>query len=858
MERPLVGIALAYLIGLVLGEAFTYFPLSTVLAGSVAVAGGVITVFCRNRSVFPLVLLAAMTLIGVLRVQVDTRFISSEDLSRYATGEAVSTIGILWDPIQHGPDGALLDLTAVGVDLGGKIHPARGKLRLRLRELDADFGYGDRIRVTAKLRPPQGVQNPGGFDYRTYLAREGIGAVASIRRPDAISRISPGAPGLFRSVYVWREEIRQTLGASLSPAAASILGAMLIGETRSLSPEIRETFMISGAAHILSISGSHLAFVAGLTFALARLLLRRIPGPWLLRIARKITINRLAVLFTLPPVLFYTLLSGSQAATVRSLIMILVYLATLCVQREHQPLNSLAIAFLIVTIPDPLAIFSISFQMSYTAVFALALAAERSSLRTDRASRTSRWADSRWPWIGPLRDPIQSLLFMTVMAGGATIPFTAHYFNQIAWVGFLSNPIVVPLVGWVIVPLGLVCGIGSLILGTGALPLSGLNEALAGVLLKSVEGFARIPGAELHAPSPPVLVIIALYLIGWILWTRRYDRFWRSLWVTLCLLPVAFWGFRLLAPAPRDVLRVSFLDVGQGDAIWIEGPEGQTLLIDGGTAYESFDMGRLVVGPFLWNTGHRKVDVVVVSHPQRDHVGGLVYVLRKFKVGEIWTAGDDSEAGFYDQFRRVVREKGIPERRVNETGPPNLVRGNFQIRALHPLPPSESMTGAGIKSKDGRRPLGGNDRSLVLRIQYKEAVILLTGDIERGAQRELARWGSLLQSTVLKVPHHGSRSSLHPGFLSGTAPEIAVISVGANNPYGHPAPDALAAYLALGSRIYRTDRDGAVLYRTDGEKHWIRTAREMTLENVSWARGMRAIERNNLRKIIDRYWAGLA
>jgi competence protein ComEC len=288
---------------------------------------------------------------------------------------------------------------------------------------------------------------------------------------------------------------------------------------------------------------------------------------------------------------------------------------------------------------------------------------------------------------------------------------------------------------------------------------------------------------------------------------------------------------------------VTFLDVGQGDAALIEMPDGKTMLIDGGGSYGHFDLGRLAVAPYLWNTGHRRIDYLVASHPQLDHMGGLSYLADKFPVGEVWTNGVEKDADFYARFQKIIEEKAIPEKRITSGHPP-LNLGGARIVALHPGP-------SDLFPSD-------NDQSLVIRIDYGREAILWTGDIEGPAEKALLQRGSRLQATVLKVPHHGSRTSIDPDFLARVAPAVAVISVGGNNPYRHPSRETLAAYEALGVQIQRTDRDGAVLYETDGMRRTLRTYADGILHPVPWGGDMGGVEAANWMKIVHRVWAGPA
>ncbi|HET6466074.1 MAG TPA: DNA internalization-related competence protein ComEC/Rec2 [Nitrospiria bacterium] len=842
MPRPLVGFAVCYLAGLVLGDTWTCYPLTT--TGFTAVALGLsYASYGRHGRLIPFGLGVAMVCFGAVRFHMAERINSSYDLARFANGESVRVIGVIDEPLQHGKESALLFLAARSVTENGKEYPVRGILRLTVRNFVPELQYGDQISADLRLRQVSGLHNPGGFDYATYLRREGIRASATVHRPEAIMRLSTDGFVPLRRIYAWRERIRNVLDGSLSPDSSAIFQAMLIGETGSLNPEIREAFMISGTTHLLSISGSHLALVALVVFHLSGRFLRNMPVGWLLSVSRRLTVTRLSILVTLLPVVFYTLLAGAQIATVRSLIMILIYLTAVWFQRADDPLNALALAVLLSLLWEPRAVFSISFQLSYLAVLAMVLAGGDQISFRETGIGAVQGTEEESSWMGRWLKKIRFYLVMTVVAESATLPLTAFYFNQISWVGFLSNLIVVPFVGMVIVPLGLACSVSAVLFDRTTLPLSGLNEMLANVLYSMVVWFARIPASEVHVPSPPFLVLAWVYLVGVIVLLFRVKRVWKWTAIGSCVLIATIWIMRLTESHSDGRLRVTFLDVGQGDAAWVEMPDGKTMLIDGGGTYGNYDLGRLAVAPYLWNTGHWRIDYLVASHPQLDHMGGLAYIARKFQVGEVWTNGLEKDAVFYDQFRMIVSSRAIPERRITGSGLP-LLQGTVRVVPLHP----EMADPAGPD----------NDQSLVIRIEYGRESLLFTGDIEKAAERDLLRWGNLLKTTVLKVPHHGSRTSIDPDFLAQVAPDVAVVSVGENNPYRHPSVETLSAYHALKTQIYRTDQDGAVFVEMDGNRRIVQTYRDGVPQPVSWGAGMAVAEASNLMKIFHSYWFGPA
>jgi competence protein ComEC len=838
MHSPIIRIAVYYLGGLLLGAAARYFPVLTAISAGVGFVVW-LAAFPNQRSGWKQTAPAmAVILFGMINFSMVYR--TGEIPSIRTSRKSVTIRGQVDSVVRHRPgrfpdepESAVLGVRLESGRRHGDAPELTGRLRLTVAGFRSGIQYGDHIRISASPRPITGFRNPGGFDYAGMMKRRGFTARAVVYRPEDLIHVQNGGNPILRAVYRWRENVRKAVTASLSPPAAAVFQAMIIGESGFLPQNIRDSFRASGTAHILSISGSHLSLVSLLVFGGTVWILRRMPSRVFLRMSRCVRARPLAVLATAPVAVFYTLLAGAGTATVRSLIMILAYLGAVWLSRRHEALHALALAFLIVTVPDPTAALDISFQLSYGAVLAIILTVRRFS--ADRAGSP--------PAPQSIRSRIQSAFLLTAAAGAGTAPLVAHHFNQFTWVGLISNPVVMPLVGILVVPMGLFGAFWIILIHSAGLPFAGFYEAVVRLLLQTVEWFASLPKAQIHVPSPPVAVIVFWYAAaGLVLWPGGSMVRTRRLAAAVCLVLTLPWIIGAGAARGDRLFRVTFLDVGQGDSAWVEFPGGRTMLVDGGSRAGSFDTGRLAIAPYLWDRSVRRIDTIVLTHPQLDHGGGLSYLIGKFPVGAIWTNGAGKDAKFFDDILREARERGVPIRRVYAgwgSGQP----GPTAVEVLHP----------------GRSPggLSDNDLSVVLRIRRGRYSFLFTGDIEAPAESALLRRAAPLESTVLKVPHHGSRTSILPRFLTGVCPQTAVISVGRANPFGHPSPEALEAYGILGSKVFRTDRDGAITIETDGERIRYSTYRDAVLLPVSLGGGMWHRERENLKKVWRR-WAGIA
>jgi competence protein ComEC len=841
MQKPIISLTLAYIAGLVLGHGFLYFPWSAaVLAVLLILTAGILTRLDKlSFRRFLLIILPGI--LGMAAYIYSAAWLPAEHYTRVttpdksmheATGEIVSPLDR--DP---GRTAFVMDLR----ELDGA--PVEGFVRVSVREELASVGHGDLIRVSGRLRNPGNFQNPGGFDYAAYLAQRGVYSTMSAKNGDALRVISRGH-GVFRTIQDWRERIRQSFLASTNGHGSAILQAMVLGEEGGLTEELRDRFMAAGVTHIISISGSHLGMVAVLCFGLLRGLLFLMPEGLYLRLTLRADPKKIAAWLTLPLIVFYTLLAGGQTATVRSLIMITAGLMALILDREHALMHSLALAALAILFVSPQALFDISFQLSFLSVLVIGAVV---SLRHELPMRS----ETR---LQKTRNSALVLVVISLAASLATAPLVAYYFNQVSLAGLVSNLVVVPFAGMVVVPLGLFSGILSLF--TNNLPLARLNQLAADIFIDVVGFFSRLPFAEFHPQQPNIL------------WLACYAAFFLSLFPYLRVrllarvkpfempsrvsrLPkmtlVAAGAFLALSPAlsffPGQQSMISFPDVGQGDCAFIELASGKTVLIDGGgTRDNRFDIGRRVVAPFLWGRGVRSVDLVILSHPHPDHMNGLLFVLRKFTVGELWTHGLDRDLPGYEQLENIVKERHIRQRIVSAEDRP-IMLGEAVLRVLHP---AKEFT-----ARQRQAYAAENSRSLVVRIADRGRTYLFTGDIGIDAEQYLLDAGRNVKCDVLKVPHHGSKSSSSESFISLTGPAVAVVSVGRENPYRHPADEVMDRYEQAGAEICRTDRDGAVFIKADKDRLDVARWSELMLRRIrpmkpeEW----KAIEKQNWQRI---------
>lgn len=844
MSSPLVLITLSYIFGLTAGHGFLYFPLSLALLAAAALTVAILLYRAENISLRGIIISSISLLAGWSYYLYSsnhfpgdhyTRFLSPDKRNHTVVGKIVSALDR-----DLGRTSFIIDINKID----GMV--SSGRMRATVRDDAGHIGYGDVIAAEGRLFSPQGFKNPGAFGYTAYLARQGIYGILSVKDASMLVVLEPGK-GLFRYIQDLRERIRIAFISSTTGPGSAILQAMVLGEEAGLTDEIRSRFMAAGVTHILSISGSHLGLVALLCFGLVRSILLLLSERAYHTITLHIDPKKIAAFITILPVTFYALLAGGQTATMRSLIMIFFVLIAVILDRQSQIMHSLAASALLLLIASPQSIFDISFQLSYISVLSVGYVVLLwNEIRPKTEKRFQKF-----------RDSVVLLIVISIATSLATSPLVAYYFNQISLAGVISNMIVVPFAGLVVVPLGLSTGIISLF--TGRLPLAQLDQTVSDLFYSIVNLFSRLPFAEFHPPAPslPWLIGYALLILsasGYIRARLLYrarpleysagipKRFYIGAAAGAALLLGSF----LLSFYETAATRAAFIDVGQGDSCIIELKTGERILIDGGGTHDNrFDIGSRVVAPFLWNRGIRHIDLVVLSHPHPDHMNGLTSILRLFKVSEIWLSGLDTHLPGFREFIEAAEASGAAIKNVSGLSKGRRM-GVAEFDVLHPMPT--------YRPKSRKTYQAENNRSLVLRIDTEGKRFLFTGDIEADAEEEIIRSGQDISCNILKAPHHGSRSSSSLSFVSNSRPEIVVASSGAGNRFGHPHPEVAARWEGSGAAVYRTDKDGAIFVTVRNSGLDVTTWSGLILEKAALREihDWRSIEKRNYKRLLMR------
>ena len=823
-SRPLLVPAAALACGIAAGKGFEYFPYSIPALSIVALA--VFSLFSRafHKSRTRITIIAVLFfMFGFASFYLYGPGAPSVSAGLAGKGLIRLTAAVVRPPEESGGFTRLVVEPAASAPFPGR----KGLILLAIKGTGLGVRYGDVISGVVSLDKPGGFRNFGEFDRGRYDEDECRDA-EGYANPEDISLIARGR-GILSSLYAFRLRLSRLAVASLPPEQAALFNAMVLGDQNAASDDMRDNFSASGTTHLLVVSGSHIALLASLVFGLVIAVSYIIPYRLALRFSLALDRNKAAALAALPAAAAYALLAGMHVSTVRSILMITVFLLSVIIDRERDSLNVLAGAAMLVLVIDPSSLFSISFQLSYCAVLFMALA----------FVKIKNYARER----GGIYSGIKSRVFLTFAASLAvfagTAPLVAKYFNSFSWISVPANIALIPVSGFILAPLGLLSAILYAVHPSAVLPLKGIISFLFGVFYRLVEFFASAPHANLHPPAPTFPLLPAFYAISLLFLVKKKSpdesgshgnkkpgpganithifggRGTRRRKTAFAAGAAAFLALGLLPtmPAHGKKMEVTFLDVGHGDSCLLSLPDGKNILVDGGgkdfNGSTGLDPGRAAVAPYLWNRGIRRLDAVLLTHPHPDHMNGLVYIFKNFDVGELWESGLASRSEAYRELQTLAIDKGI--RRVIFRG-----RGSFNVDDVQ----FQVLNDAACPVADSGKPIYWleNDRSVVLRVKYRKVSFLLGADIQDEAEEAMldAKPPLPLASTVLKVPHHGGRTAMSPEFAAAVRPEYAVISEGNIKAYPAPSPEAVADLRAVGAKVFCTRWNGGAFFRTDG------------------------------------------
>jgi len=785
-RRPALWAALSFALGLV-GAHYAQPPLYLVLFSCVLFFLSALLLATQRRlsTRLPNILLLSLVVcLGVARHQISTTLLPQNHILHADLFDQKCTVrGTIAEEPERGAAQTRFVLKLTEVETDSALYRVSGQLLVRAKEVPIPATYGDLIVLRGQMRQPQPARNPGGFDYRAFLARQHIHATFFIGKAEQIVAVEPQI-GHWTYEYLIlpiRQAVRRAIQQNLSGAAAGLLQGMLLGEKRRIPEDVRATFRSTGLAHALVISGLHVGLVALFFFTAFKLC----------RLS-----DALTAAATIGVLALYALVTELQPPVVRASVMASIVLLGRMLGRSGDIYNGLGLAAWLILAVWPTSLFTLSFQLSFGATLAIVgLHGPICRLFPAAWRREDRWV-GKW---------IVAPLGVTLAAQLGTGPLIAYHFQHFAPISFVANLLVVPLLG-LAVSLGLLSALSGWWCPLLATVFNAANYLVLQSLIYMVDCFADLPLASLATPRPDLVFLAFAAALCLLLAHLHISLFARkgALFLILAYLNFAVWSHVL---HPRQ-LEVTFLDVGQGDGIFLRFPNGKTMVVDGGIRSPRFDNGARVVLPYLRYRNIDRIDVVVASHPHNDHIGGLIALLETVEVGHYIDSGQVCDTWTAGRIRELIAAKGIQYHRV-AAGDSLTGLGGVGGLILHPT--REFVSEAGESLHDL------NNGSVVLRLTYGQTSLLLTVDIEKETDGALLAWGERLQAQILKVAHHGSRTSSQPRFVEAVDPQIALMQVGSFNRFGHPAPEVVQRYEARGTEVYRTDRRGAILLKSDGK-----------------------------------------
>jgi len=666
--------------------------------------------------------------------------------------------------------------------------------------------YGDRVQVEGLLETPPVFE---GFSYRDYLARRGIHSL--IRRAHVTLLAENQANPLLYQLFTFKRYAQSTIAGILPEPQAALLTGILLGIETGIPADLMDDFAATSTTHIIVISGFNITIISGIFVGLAQRLFGR----------------RWAVWVAIAGVVTYTILVGPSAPVVRAALMGTLYLWGRHLGRAAFAPVSLAAAAIAMTAWNPYTLWDVGFQLSFAATIGLVLYTEPLEKAFERAWARVTSAERAQEVVGP----ISEALLVTLAAQITTAPLLLAYFGQLSFITLVSNLLVLPAQPYVMAVGGL-----ATLLGLVFRPLGQVVGWVAWVFLtytiEVVRLTARVPFAAMPVRMEGWMVWAYYALLGGLTWwlaqprERRVELRRRVLsglssrletralvGAALVVLVLAFCAWRGL---PDGRLHVVFLDVEQGDAIFIQTPSGRQVLVDGGPSEPVLlaQLGRQM--PF-WD---RTLDVVILTHPDLDHITGLVAALERYRVDTVIFRQVEIESEVYEVWLQLLEAEGATVYQ-GEAGLRVTLDDRLEMAVLHP--------GAELASRGGGDV---NDDSVVTHLTWGAVSVLLPGDIKAEVERRLVAEGAPLRSTVLKAAHHGSCTSTTAEFLEAVDPEVVVISVGADNDFRHPCAEVLErlelTLIADGTSgaegrvpVYRTDEQGVVEVITDGARVWV-------------------------------------
>jgi len=770
IPRPMILVSLLFILGITIQSNLS-LPLGILaIMTSVLVA---VALF-RGQSV---ILLLLIVLSGCLRVALDemvplthlSKYIAEAD-SVYEVRAVVHVVG----ETRRGTPKYLLRPETINLQV-----ISDGLMILYSKDIEQEVNPGDTLIGRLLLNRPRDKRNPHEFNYRAYLKGKNIYYETFLDDAQDVIIYRRTASSISLLLLDMQDLISSHIHKYLTPRSAGILSALILGEKSEIEETTRNNFANTGVIHVLAVSGLHVGYVSLILITIFGLI--RLP-------------HQIQMASVIAGLLFYVGLTGAAPSVMRASIMASLMIVGNLLERKSDILNILASAAFIILVLSPAQLSNIGFQLSFLAVFSIV------TLFPIFKGVVSRLPISKTGSFGKLLYPVLDLFLVSLAAQLGTLAITIFYFNKIPIVSLVANLVVVPLIGVIVAT-----GMSFLILGSIFPILAHLwaatIEGAVDFMLWFVQLCAQVDWAYVTIRSIQHFELILLLTAIFSITVLQYRKVIR-LWVILLLIWMSIQTWQTLLKSPH--LEIVVLDVGQGDAILIHTPNGKTMLIDTGLRFGGKDMGKDVIIPYLNYRDWSKIDILVLTHPHNDHIGGAQYLIENIDVDKVLMPDIEYESYGYNVLCDIIHSKNIPTLPVF-TGYIDSTLKPIYFRVTGPK-----------RYDHASRPSNINNTSIVIQLFYGESSVLLTGDGEENMEHDQLHLDRLLKSDIIKAPHHGSKTSSSQDYINLVRPQVCLISLGKKNKFRHPSKITLTKYTELGAEIHRTDLEGAQVYGSDG------------------------------------------
>jgi competence protein ComEC len=725
-------------------------------------------------------------LIGIFSYNLNSKPLGNDHIVNYTGENKLSIIGTVLDK-EYYPDKEryTLKIKTRKIERKNQYIRTKGLILVNIYTANCPYEYGDVLKIKGTIDRPSSKKNFGEFDYEQYLARKKIFACTNIWQGKDIQKIGEEKINLLKNISLSiKNKIENTFEKLLPSPYNFILLGMILGEKTSIPPQIKEFFIDSGVMHILAVSGLHVGIIAFALFFFLNML--KIP-------------KKLRSIIIILILILYASITGFRPPVVRATIMFSLLVVGKLINRSKSTYISLFLAAFLILLINPLVLYDAGFLLSFTVTFFIIYL---SPVFQELFSNMVTW--------------IKNPLSISIAAWLGIFPLSAYFFNKVSLISILSNIFIIPLASIAVI-LGFVTFFVGLISIPIATLIANINYYILVLIAFLTKQLSSIPFSFINIAQPSIFMIFLYYMMIFFI----IEIFYRKIIAakikvksTIIVLAAVLIIIIVQVFYPLDNLKVNFINVGEGDCILIQAPKKYNILIDGGgTPQSSFDIGDNIVIPYLRRKGINKINLLILTHPHLDHLEGLLPILRELKVDMVLDSGFICDVPKYKEFLKIIKEKNIPYHQT-KSGDNYIFSKNMEMLVLNPPYTSNIDNGSDF-----------NNDSIVVKLYYKNANFMFTGDIERDAEKRLLSWGNILKTDILKVAHHGSSTSTTLQFLNKVDPIIAVISVGKNH-FGHPAPKVIQRLKEKNVKIYRTDKNGTVIIKTDGTEYQIKTLKD--------------------------------